>query len=265
MNISELINLYVHSPEWRALRPKSRTTYISALKKWDNNATKMRGILPETLRIRNDLWSSGRPGMASMFVATSSTVVRWARDQGLVINNPLVGIGKPSSKSHLNWPDAAIERFLETAKPTLCLAVSLAIHTAQRIGDIANARKADVREDIWHLTQSKTGEKVRIRLHPSIEVPKNDSEWLVGEYVKPGNLALQIKRHLKKIGYPELTFHGLRRSALSRLAEAGATGPELAAIAGHRTMAMVMHYVNDANKAALVQRGLNRMEERNVL
>jgi integrase len=47
--------------------------------------------------------------------------------------------------------------------------------------------------------------------------------------------------------------HGLRKAACRRLAEAGCSAPQIAAISGHKTLAEVQRYVEAANKAKLAQ------------
>jgi hypothetical protein len=46
-------------------------------------------------------------------------------------------------------------------------------------------------------------------------------------------------------------LHGLKKSALRRLAEVGATAHELMAISGHKTLAETQRYTDAADKTRL--------------
>lgn len=60
----------------------------------------------------------------------------------------------------------------------------------------------------------------------------------------------------KGTGFLEgVTFHGLRHECLSRLAEAGWSATEIAAVSGHRTMQMVSRYVHHRPEALAAKLG----------
>jgi hypothetical protein len=59
-------------------------------------------------------------------------------------------------------------------------------------------------------------------------------------------------------------FHGLRKAALTRLADAGCTVHELAAISGHKTLSEVQRYTNAADQARLAKAAMERMGNQGV-
>ena len=63
-------------------------------------------------------------------------------------------------------------------------------------------------------------------------------------------------RALKVAKIEDFRFHDLRHTAASYLAMSGATVPELAAVLGHRTLAMVKRYahLSDQHTGAVVER-----------
>jgi integrase len=65
---------------------------------------------------------------------------------------------------------------------------------------------------------------------------------------------------LERAGIENFRFHDLRHSAASYLAMSGATAPEIAAVLGHKTLAMVKRYahLSDPHTATVV----NRMVEK---
>jgi integrase len=52
--------------------------------------------------------------------------------------------------------------------------------------------------------------------------------------------------------------HGLRKAASRRLAEAGCTPHEIAAITGHRTLKEVERYTREVNQARLARQAMER-------
>jgi integrase len=62
-----------------------------------------------------------------------------------------------------------------------------------------------------------------------------------------------------KAGLPSAcTFHGLRKAACRRLAEAGCTVHEIAAISGHATLKEVERYTKAADQQRLAQAAMAR-------
>ena len=59
-------------------------------------------------------------------------------------------------------------------------------------------------------------------------------------------------------------FHGLRKAALTRLADAGCTVHELAAISGHKTLSEVQRYTNAADQARLAKAAMERIGNQGV-
>jgi integrase len=66
------------------------------------------------------------------------------------------------------------------------------------------------------------------------------------------HLSRELPRQLERIGLPRaLNVHGLRKLAAAELAEAGCTEKEIAAVTGHRTLAMVQLYTGSADQERL--------------
>jgi integrase len=66
-------------------------------------------------------------------------------------------------------------------------------------------------------------------------------------------------------GLPQhCTFHGLRKASLTRLADAGCTAHEIAAISGHRTLAEVERYTRKADQQRLARSAMERVGNTSV-
>jgi integrase len=54
-------------------------------------------------------------------------------------------------------------------------------------------------------------------------------------------------------------LHGLKKSGMTRIANAGGSAHELMAISGHRTLSEVQRYTNDADRKRLADSGMARL------
>jgi integrase len=57
--------------------------------------------------------------------------------------------------------------------------------------------------------------------------------------------------------------HGLRKAALRRLAEHGATAKEIAAVSGHRSLSEIERYTRQADQARLAQSAVAKLPDEN--
>ncbi len=70
---------------------------------------------------------------------------------------------------------------------------------------------------------------------------------------------------LEKIGLPKgLNVHGLRKAAARRLAEAGCSASEIAAITGHKSLSMVQLYTASADQEKLAEAAVARLQGRHT-
>ena len=58
--------------------------------------------------------------------------------------------------------------------------------------------------------------------------------------------------------------HGLRKAACRRLAEAGATAKQIAAISGHKTLALVQLYTEKAEQTVLADSAMAKLSNRDA-
>ncbi len=74
--------------------------------------------------------------------------------------------------------------------------------------------------------------------------------------------ATKADNRLDKAELPNCTAHGLRKARAHRLAEAGATPHEIAAVTGHATLAEVERYTRAAERAGMADSGFAKMGSR---
>ncbi len=112
------------------------------------------------------------------------------------------------------------------------------------------------------MVQSKTGERLWI---PAV----GELRAALAAWPRQGLLILGLKRptfrdHWRKVilaaGLDGLTFHGLRYTAAAKLAEAGCDVRQIAAITGHRSLAMLQKYTRGADQKRLASAAILKLE-----
>ncbi len=82
-----------------------------------------------------------------------------------------------------------------------------------------------------------------------------------GRHLTASGLRFIFKQHLTDAGLPPFRFHDLRHTALTRLAERGATPAIIMAIAGHTSATMALevytHASLDAIKSVLLSESMS--------
>lgn len=154
------------------------------------------------------------------------------------------------------WPPGSRER----------LALYLLLYTGQRRSDVVTMGRQHIAADRISVVQAKTGKRLRIRLHPAlkaeIDLAPKGMTLLLTQYDKPFSAAGFTGWFVAKAGKAGLSSrspHGLRKAAGRRLAEAGCSAKEIAAVLGHESLAMVELYTRDANQEGLADAGIDRL------
>ncbi|WP_312283574.1 site-specific integrase [Candidatus Igneacidithiobacillus taiwanensis] len=164
-------------------------------------------------------------------------------------------------------------RLLEACKgssnPDLYLAVLLALTTGGRQAETMGAswRQIDLNRATLTLEETKNGSRRTLHLSaPVLELLKErakvrrlDTDLLFPSKAnprKPVDLRQPWEAALKKVGIQDFHWHDLRHTFASVAAMDGATLPELAALLGHKTLAMVQRYahLSPAHTASITER-----------
>ena len=168
--------------------------------------------------------------------------------------------------------DAERSRLLEacehSSQKELELIVLLALTTGMRKGEILGLRWADVdlkrRQVVLHKT--KNGERRGVVLVPQVlellekhaTVRRLDTDLVFPQATqdKPIDPSHAFQAALAKAKITDFRFHDLRHTTASYLAMSGATTAEIAAVLGHKTLAMVKRYahLSDQHSGAVVGR-----------
>ena len=269
-SLADLVTQYKGAPEFRNLQPQTRQDYGGLLEvlleTW--------GAFPATSIGRKHILGlrdkyAATPAKANKLVKVLRIVLAFAIDREYTNNNPAKGIKNlPMGKGHATWPAEAIDKLLATAPPMMTLACKLGLYTGQREGDCLRMSWHDYDGSYINVVQAKTGTKLRIPVHMEL-MKALDAQARVSPIIlttatgKP--FTCQNFRHhwgaaMKAAGLTGLVFHGLRYTAAARLAEAGCSLKEIAAITGHKSLSMIAKYSRGADQERLAGAAILRLE-----
>jgi integrase len=197
----------------------------------------------------------------------------WCVDRKLIRNDPTYGVRykMPKSDGHAPWTEDEIVRYeaVHAIGTKARLALALGLFTSQRRGDVIRIGRQHIRDGVLTVRQQKTGVTLAIPVHP-------DLAKIIAATPTTGHLTLLTTKTGKSYGAddfseqfrawcdaadlpPHCVFHGLRKSALTRLADLGCTPHEIAAYSGHKTLKEIVRYTEKANQARLARAAMGKV------
>ena len=213
-----------------------------------------------------------RPSVARSWLATIRHFMQYAVSAGLCASDPTQGVKLPKMKKtdgFYTWREQDIAEF-EAAHPIgtkARLAFALLLFTAQRRGDVIRMGRQHIRDGVLQVRQAKTGAVLDIPVHPQLQAiidatPSEHLTFLTTKTDKPysgNNFSAQFRVWCNAGMLPaECSPHGLRKAACRRLAEAGCSANEIAAISGHATLSEVQRYTKAADQARMARNAMAR-------
>ena len=189
-------------------------------------------------------------------LAYLSAIINHARREwGINAPNPVQLVRKPSSPPARArvLTDAEIAKLLQALEPTGRRShwtkpiVQLALATAMRRGELLSLRweHIDLHARVALLPDTKNGEARIVPLSSAaIQALAALPHHISGAVfpVKFFSLDAAFKRGLRRAGLQDVRFHDLRRTAITRLATKLPNVIELAAVSGHKSLAMLKRY-----------------------
>lgn len=273
--ISALISAYQRSPEWLALADATRATYSIYLRDLDRvGHVRAADVRRRDLLTARDAIAQVRgAGAASGYIRAASALFGWAVDREWIEHSPATRI-RSLKGGHLRaWTVQEADKARAELPEHLRRAVILARYTGQRRGDLCALAWSAYDGRTIRLVQQKTGEPLALPVHPALKAEldawfrtKTATTILTntrGQPWKAQHLSHELPKALARIGMsPDLNVHGLRKLAATELADAGCTPHQIAAITGHRTLAMVALYTRSVDQERLASAAIVRLQTR---
>ena len=206
------------------------------------------------------------PNAARLWLKTFRHFIRWAEQRKLIRDDPTWGIRvkTPKSDGHHAWDETEIAQY-EATHPVgskARLALALGLYTAQRRSDVIRIGRQHFRDGVLIVRQQKTGTTLTLPVHAELQkvidaTPIGHLTLLTtrfGRSYRDNNFSDQFRAWCEDAGLPQAcVFHGLRKAAARRLAEAGCTAHEIAAMTGHKSLREVEHYTRAADQVRLAK------------
>ena len=165
------------------------------------------------------------------------------------------GSEERSAAFESRWPSGTRER----------LALALLLYTGVRRSDVVGIGRQHIRDGRISVTQAKTGHAIRLPIHPTLKLELDQHAgmtFLTTQYGAPFSPAGFSGWFVERAGLAGLkgrTPHGLRKAAGRRLAEAGASAKQIAAVLGHSSLDEVETYTRDADQARLADQAFAKL------
>ena len=265
---------YYSSLAFRSLARSTQRDRRAILERFrEEHGDKRIALLPHDFIVR----ALGRrtPAMARYWAKALRGLLQFAVTEGFRADDPTQGIKPPRIKSdgYHTWTEAEIAQYevrhaLGTRER---LALSLLLYTAQRRGDVITMGRQHVRDGAITVRQQKTGATLQIPIHAELRtaldaIPSEHLTFLVtgqgGPYTAASFGNWFCKRRAEAKLPAACSAHGLRKAACRRLAEAGCTAHQIAAISGHASLQEVERYTKAADQVRLARQAFAKERQR---
>lgn len=196
---------------------------------------------------------------------------------GIRRDDPTQGVRRIKSKSNQGfhrWTEAEIAEFEARhpigTKPRLALALGLYLGQARQ--DVVAMGPQHIQNEVLYWlrrkTEETTGLELAIPIHPALRAiidatPSGHLTFLVTELGKPfafAGFGNWFREQCDMANLHHCSFHGLRKAASVRLAEAGCTPHEIAAITGHASLKEIVRYTKTADRKRLAASAMEKVK-----
>jgi integrase len=273
--LAALATEFFGSTEFANLAPSSQRVYrvtLGPVLELDGHRL-VRDLPPDKARKIIQEIGANRPALANLAKSVLRRLFSFAIAIGQRRDNPFDAVPRYKTGTHHTWTDAELETYekhwpLGTRER---LAFDVLLYTAQRVGDCVRMQRPDIRNGVIAVKQQKTGAEVLIPLHPalarSIMAGPSNGLYLVGDKngrpITPRRLSDLMAAATKAAGLPpKCVAHGLRKAALRRLAEHGATSKEMQAVSGHRSLKEIERYTQAADQQRLAKAAIKTLPDK---
>ena len=255
---------YYSSLAFHSLAPGTQKMRRAILERFrGEHGDKRIALLPREFIIRT--LGKKKPFAARNWFKTLRGFMEFVVAENFRADDPTHGVKLPRARAggFHTWTEAEIAQFEERhpigTRPRLALA--LLLYTAQARVDVVGIGPQHNRGGEIVLRRQKTGRARQIPLHQELRkvldaTPGQHLTYLVTENGKPFTAAgfgNWFRQRCDEAGLSHCSAHGLRKAACRRLAEAGCTAHQIAAISGHLTLREVERYTKAVDQVHLAR------------
>jgi integrase len=264
---------YYSSLMFRELADGSQRKYRNALERFrEEHGDKRIATLPRDFIVKT-LGKKSRFAARNWFKAIRA-LMKFAVAENFRADDPTKGVQLPKAKGKGRdpWTDAEIVQYERThaVGTTAHLAFALLPYTAQRVSDVIRMGRQHITNGAITVRQQKTGTPLQIPIRAELQQALSTTAgehltFLVHKNGKPysaNGFGDWFRRCCDEAGLNHRTAHGLRVTACIRLAEAGCTAHQIAAISGHKSLSEVQRYTKAVDQAKLARQAFGLEQKR---
>lgn len=286
-----LIVAYRASPEWNGLADRTRSDYEKVFG-WLDAQNMGRSVLDEfearhVMKLRDRAFRHHKRRFANYVVQVLSLIFAWGQPRGWIKFNPahrLEKIRRPrgAPKKNRRWTPAEYAAVVSAATPAMRIALAIGYHTGLREGDVIRLTWDAYKSGMITLTLRKGDAEHAIPAAQALAVALDEARALNAKRKVPcttivtgdrgrsyrgedgfrANFFKLIRDLVSKgkVG-AGLTFHGLRTTLASELADEGSDNRDIMAVTGHRSEAAVRPYTEDADRRRRAASAVRKIEQ----
>jgi integrase len=268
---------YFASPAFRTTRPSTQYTYRNVIDRLcAEHGAKRVALLQRDHVVKLLGARANTPGTANALRRSLRALMQHAVEIGMRSDDPTRDVRKlPTGKGegYHTWSEAEIEQFehYHPVDSRARLAFALLLYTGQRRSDVVRMGRQHINDGAICARQVKTGREVWIPVHdslaPIIAEASSNLTFLLTDQGKPYTAAgfgNWFRDQCRAAGLSGCSAHGLRKAAARRLAEAGCSTHEIAAVTGHASLKEVARYTEAVDRRRLAASAMAKVRTLNV-
>jgi len=243
-----IIARYKSAPEFTKIAASTRRDYLRYIKLIEDEFGDLPIAALADRRVRGEFkdWRdkfANTPRKADLAWTVLARIMSFAKDRGIIDSNPCERGGRlyVADRRDKIWTEEDIAAVLSVASDEIKLALVLALWSGQRQGDLLRLPWSAYESPNIRLRQSKGGRRVAMPagapLRALLDTTQRRGPLILtntlGRPWTSDGFRSSWAKACDRAGIGELTFHDLRGTAVVRLAIAGASVPQIAAVTGH--------------------------------
>jgi integrase len=263
---------YFASPAFRSKRPSTQYTYRNIIDRFcAEHGDKRAALLQREHVVKLLAARAATPRTANALRQSLRALMQHAVEIGLRSDDPTRDVRKlpiARGEGYHSWTEAEIAQF-EQRHPVASrarLAFALLLYTGQRRSDVVRMGRQHLSDNAICVRQQKTGREVWVPVHealaPILAEASGNLTFLLTDQGKPYTAAgfgNWFRDQCRAAGLHGCSAHGLRKAAARRLAEAGCSTHEIAAITGHASLREVARYTEASDRRRLAQSAMAKI------
>jgi integrase len=263
---------YFASSPFQTAKPSTRYTYRNVIDRLcAEHGDKRVALLQRDHVVKLLAARSKTPATANALRRSLRALMQHAVEIEMRRDDPTRDVRKlPTAKSegYHSWSEGEIEQYERhhSIGSRARLAFALLLYTGQRRSDVVRMGRQHVSEDAICVRQVKTGREVWIPIHEALASilagASANLTFLLTDQGKPYTAAgfgNWFRDQCRAAGLHGCSAHGLRKAAARRLAEAGCSTHEIAAITGHASLKEVARYTEAADRKRLARSAMAKV------